>query len=196
MTDGGAQRWDTERAPRDRVRNPGLVRRFAEKLGNFSATCEFGGLEQPNVVTYTGFMNRWRSILSVAIVLWLPLQGYAAVAMPFCQHNMAANSAHTHNGTADHSQHHHDGHSGHMAQTDAPNDRAGISHTSHVGSDDTGGLRCNNCGACHLACAPAIVAIVSVPLLITGSVLESALADSPQFFYPEQPQRPPLSALL
>jgi hypothetical protein len=32
--------------------------------------------------------------------------------------------------------------------------------------------------------------------LIGDSVIESSPADSPHFFYPEQLQRPPLSALL
>ena len=142
-------------------------------------------------------MNRWRSILSVLIVLWLPLQGYAAVAMPFCQHSMAAASAHP--GSADHSQHHHDAHS-RMIRGDAQ-DSTPQSGVADIGAQSTGmgeasGLACNNCGACHLACAPAIVAIVSVSLLIAGSVLESARADSPHYFYPEQPQHPPLPALL
>jgi hypothetical protein len=141
-------------------------------------------------------MNRWRSILSVLIALWLPLQGYAAVAMPFCQHRMAAASVHP--GIADHSRHHHDGHSD-MTRSHA---QGSISQSADAGSQqtavmgETSGLACNNCGVCHLVCAPAIVSIVSVSLLIAGSVLESALADAPQFFYPEQAQRPPLPALL
>jgi len=141
-------------------------------------------------------MNRWRSILSVLIALWLPLQGYAAVAMPFCQHSMAAASVHA--GDADHSRHHHDGHSdmtrGHAHGSTSQSSDAGSPQTAAMG--EASGLACNDCGACHLACAPAIVAIVSFPVLIAGTVLESALADSPQLFYPEQPQRPPLPALL
>jgi hypothetical protein len=141
-------------------------------------------------------MNRCRSFLSVLIALWLPLQGYAAVAMPFCQHSMTAAPAH--DGAADHSRHHHDGHSpvthvdhpgssSQSADDDSP--RSAVISNAHS-------LACNDCGACHLACAPAIAAIVSVPLLTAGSVLESALADSPHLFYPELPQRPPLSALV
>lgn len=164
------------------------------KTRNFSATYGFGGLEPLHSVAYTQSMNRWKTILSVLIALWLPLQGYTAVAMPFCQHRMAPAS--TYGETADHSQHHHDGHSSHMTHADAPNDSAAISHANHVGSDNTGGLGCNNCGACHLACAPAISAVVPVYLSIGNAVLESAPADAPRFFYPEQLQRPPLSALL
>jgi ferredoxin len=141
-------------------------------------------------------MNRWRSILSVLIALWLPLQGYTAVTMPFCQHSMAMASAHF--GNAGHSRHHHDGHSdmthSHAQGSASQSADADSSQTAVMG--EASGLACNNCGACHLACAPAIVAVVFFPLLIAGSVLESARADSPQFFYPEQPQRPPLPALL
>ena len=139
-------------------------------------------------------MIRWKPILSVLIALWLPLQGYAAVAMPFCQHSMARDS--THQANADHSRHRHDGHSGHITQTGVPNDIAGISHTDHVGNDDVSGLGCNNCDTCHLACSPVISAVVPLHLSIGGSVLESAPADVPPFYYPEQLQRPPLSALL
>jgi ferredoxin len=141
-------------------------------------------------------MNRWRSILSVLIALWLPLQGYAAVAMPFCQHSMAAAS--THAGNSGHSQHHHGSHvdrtRGEAQDNAFQSAEAGSPQTAAMG--EASGLACNNCGACHLACAPAIVAIMSIPLLVADSVLESALADAPQRFYPEQPQRPPLPALL
>lgn len=139
-------------------------------------------------------MNCWKSILSILISLWLPLQGYAAVAMPFCERSMA--TASRLGETAGHSEHHHDGHAGHKVQADAPSDTAGISHANHVGNDDVGGLGCNNCGTCHLACSPAISAVVPVYLSIGGSVLESAPVVAPHFFYPELLQRPPLSALL
>jgi ferredoxin len=141
-------------------------------------------------------MNRWRCILSVLIALWLPLQGYAAVAMPFCQHSMGAASTHAEN--FGHSRDHHDSHSdrtrGDAQDNDFQSAETGSPQTAAMG--EASGLACNNCGACHLACAPAIVAIMSVPLLIADSVLESALVDSPQRFYPEQPQHPPLPALL
>ena len=138
-------------------------------------------------------MKRWKTVLVALISLWLPVQGYGAVVMPFCQKQgmAAAGAAH-----AEPSQEHHVGHSGHMAQKDWPRDAAGISDAEHASSDATGGLACNNCGACHLACAPAISAIAPVAALTGDSGLEPAPADSPHFFYPEQLQRPPLPALL
>jgi ferredoxin len=136
-------------------------------------------------------MKRWKTVIVALISLWLPLQGYGAIAMPFCQqHGMAAAGT----GLAD--TEHHDAHPGHMAHNDSPTDAAGISHAKHASSDATGGLACNNCGACHLACSPAISAIAPIAALIGDFDLESAPADSPHFFYPEQLQRPPLSALL
>lgn len=157
-------------------------------------TFEFGGLEPLNVVAYTEKMKHWRSILSVLIALWLPLQGYTAVAMPFCQHSMAAASSHV--GTADHSRHRHDGHSGLIAKTDAPGNTAGISPANCISNDNIGGLGCNNCGVCHLACSPAITAVAPVHVPIGDAVLESVPADAQHFFYPEQPQHPPRFALL
>ena len=126
------------------------------------------------------------------MALWLPTQGYGAVAMPFCQHSMAMPSVQP--SDAEQSRHH-DGHPGHMTQTDTTDNSAGLSSVNHVNGDGAGKLGCDNCGACHLACSPAISAIASVHLLAGNSALESAPADTPHFFYPEQLQRPPLPAL-
>lgn len=138
-------------------------------------------------------MKRWKTILVVLISLWLPVQGYGAVAMPFCQQQGLAAAGATH---TEPSEEHHDAHPGHMAHNDSPTDAAGISHAEHGGSDATSGLACNNCGACHLACAPAIITIAPVAILIGNPVLESLPGDLLHSFYPEQFQRPPLSALL
>jgi len=138
-------------------------------------------------------MKRWKTVLVALISLWLPMHGYGAVTMPFCQQQgmAASGAAHT-----EPSQEHHVAHPGHMAHHDSPSDAAGISHAEHASSDVTSGLACNNCGACHLASSPAISAIAPVAVLIGDFVLESAPAESPHFFYPEQLHRPPLSALL
>jgi hypothetical protein len=138
-------------------------------------------------------VKRWKTVIAVLISLWLPVQGYGAIAMPFCQqHGMAAaGPAH-----GEPSQEHHAGQSAHKAHHHLPSDQAKISHAEHAGSDVTGGLACNNCGACHLACAPAISAIAPVVVLTGDSVFESSPADPPHFFYPEQLQRPPLRAFL
>ena len=136
-------------------------------------------------------MTRWKTVIAVLISLWLPVQGYGAIAMPFCQQHGMAAAGPVHSGQY---QEHHAGHSAHKAHHHSPSDQPGISHAEHAGSDVTSGLACNDCGTCHLACAPAISAIAPVVVLTGGAVLESSPADSPRFFYPEQLQRPPLSA--
>jgi hypothetical protein len=137
-------------------------------------------------------MKRWKTVVVALISLWLPLQGYGAVAMPFCQQHGTAAAAFP----ADTSHVHHDARPGHMAHHASPNDAAGISLSQSGGGDVTSGLACNNCGACQLACSPAISAVAPVAVLNGAFVLEPSPADSPRFFYPEQLQRPPLSALL
>jgi hypothetical protein len=137
-------------------------------------------------------MKRWKTVIAVLISLWLPVQGYGAIAMPFCQQHGMASASVAH---AEPPQHY-AGHSDHMAHHDSPSDPARISHAEHTGSDVTSGLACNDCGACHLACSPAISANAPVLLLIGDAVFESSPADSPRFFYPDQLQRPPLCALL
>ena len=74
------------------------------------------------------------------VMLWLPLQGYAAVIMPFCQHALGDAGGAPMSGDQEHQ--HHDG--------KAAN---GEHHHGH----DTKGFACNDCGACHLACCSSIL---------------------------------------
>jgi ferredoxin len=132
-------------------------------------------------------MKRWKTVLVALISLWLPVQGYGAVAMPFCQqHGMAADGT----GLADSSHEHHDAHAGHMAHNDSSTDAAGNSHDEH----DASGLACNNCGACHLACSPSLTAVSPALIAIGNPVFSPTAAESPHSFFPEQLQRPPLPA--
>lgn len=121
------------------------------------------------------------------MALWLPMQGYAAVVMPFCQHSLAGNQSHAgHEGTAAQP---HEGHTHHHAE----NSGAGTpqAHTGHAS-----GLACNDCGACHLACSPAIAAAVTLQVRVEASVYEPVPAVTVHLFYPEQPLHPPLTAFL
>ncbi len=132
-------------------------------------------------------MIRWRLLLSVLMTLWLPVSGYAAVAMPFCQHGLAGGQSHIAPTATladnDHAHHHH------HAANHSPGDAQ--SQSGHAGS-----LACNDCGACHLACSPAIVAAVTVQLPYEASVYQPVAAGAAHLFYPEQPLHPPLSALV
>lgn len=122
------------------------------------------------------------------IALWLPLQGYAAVAMPFCSSNARA-----HAGKAVASAHQQDGHSGHMNHDKVDHDAATGPDSGHGDADK---LACNNCGPCHLACSPLIFAVTPSLGAPGNPVFQPVSAESLYFFFPEQPQRPPLSALL
>ena len=173
-----------------------LIRKIttlAEGIGNFIAISGFGCLEQPNTVAYTGIMNRWRSIVSVLIALWLPLQGYGAVAMPFCEHGpampdaSAAVSAHV--GAQD-------GHHGLTGVSHHENEGDSRSASSDNSTDRHAGLGCNDCGACQLACAPLIVSTVA-HFATTGSPVYDPLpVASLTSISPEQLQRPPLPAFV
>lgn len=133
-------------------------------------------------------MSRWKNWIIVFIALWLPFQGYGAVAMPFCEHGPAmpdssvAVSAHV--GV----QHGHQGHTG-------------IAHDEHEAYSQSAdpthtGLGCNDCGACQLACAPLIVSTVT-HFATTGSpVYDSPPVASLTSISPEQLQRPPLPAFV
>jgi hypothetical protein len=141
--------------------------------------------------TYNSEMTgRWKKWIVVVIALWLPLQGYGAVAMPFCKHgpampvSLAAVPSH-----ADAQ----DGHEGHV----------GVPHHDHeadrqpAGSTDGhAGLGCNDCGACQLACAPLIVSAVPHVTASGSPVYDTLPVGSLTSVSPKQLQRPPLAALI
>jgi hypothetical protein len=116
------------------------------------------------------------------VILWLPLQGYAAVAMPFCKHGMGDTaSAQMNAGDHQHHQHHHQG---------KPGD------DSHRHGGSTMGFSCSDCGACQLACCsfiPPDTADLTRPLTRGGYDIALPAALYP--FIPETPSRPPLTAI-
>jgi ferredoxin len=118
-------------------------------------------------------MDRLRLPVIALLLLWLPLQAVAAVAMPFCTHGWSQTTLH---GGSGHD-HHHD-----------PSQPASHHHAS--GPQD-----CNGCGACNLACAPAIpasAALLSPPPVTAPLQLHLSRAG---LFIPEQPQPPPDSRI-
>jgi hypothetical protein len=120
-----------------------------------------------------------RSIVFM-LLLWLPLQGVAALTMPFCRHALDAAVEQAAHGRADaeHAHHAHD----HGTPADQP--RPG---------DRQGGLSCNDCGACNLACAA-----VMLPAPVLGTL--AAVAGRPHVAPPlappafvlDRPYPPPL----
>jgi len=131
-------------------------------------------------------MVRWKSILALALILWLPLQGIASVAMPFCRHaertdvsaDLGPDAHAAHHATGAHregSPHHHAGSDG--------------SHAADYGSK----LSCNDCGTCQLACAPAMAASLWRALASPATSQRIAIDPSALLtFVPEQPNPPPL----
>jgi ferredoxin len=118
-------------------------------------------------------MRRFRLPIIALLLLWLPLQAIAAVAMPFCAHGSSPAAMQAH-GDHDHPQDH--SHSG-------PHQHAG-------GLQD-----CNGCGACNLACAPAAPASATLLSPPPVTVPPHVYIRSAGLFIPEQPQPPPNSRL-
>jgi len=116
-------------------------------------------------------MRRFLATLMLALLTgWLPLQPMAVLAMPFCQHG-------TQPGAMDH-------------------DHASAHHATHApqqAEGDVGPVACNDCGACHLACAP----VLSVSLALTGDIsgrsFDLSPPQVPAAFTLEQPHPPPLA---
>src|SRR3982750_2113905 len=90
----------------------------------------------------SAILQTMRASIALLMMFWLPLQGFAAVAMPFCDHvthRAATADAHAH-----HSMHH--AHAGHGMQD------------HQLPPEGSATLDCDNCGACNLACTPVVPA--------------------------------------
>jgi hypothetical protein len=145
-------------------------------------------------------MIRWKSTLAVLLALWLPFQGYGAVAMPYCQ-NKASGASATGDQVEGRALHDHHDHAGTGDHRHVPGPAASPSHDSelkgpHVQTGKTTGLACNNCGMCLLACSPLISAVLPTAVATGGSVYVAVRIAELQSFFPERPQRPPLPALV
>ena len=130
--------------------------------------------------------------IALFLMLWLPLHGVAAVAMPFCSQPHPADGPRQDAG-AQHEHHHHS----ERAATAKPADPSAskhviATHASHAGGDAPH-LQCDGCGPCHLACSPMVGVTVS-PLVFAGSQQHPPLAQAfPPAHAFEQPHPPPLA---
>jgi hypothetical protein len=119
------------------------------------------------------------------MTMWLPLQGVAAVVMPFCKHSLAGST-----GAVDERQG--------AAHEHHPAARAGHEGMAH---DDSPGLApaivaCDDCGQCHLSCA---FTLPSPGLASTDSASFAAPSFTPALPHGTAPHplhRPPLPALI
>jgi hypothetical protein len=122
-------------------------------------------------------MRRIRSAVVAFVTLWLPLQGFAAVAMPFCTHAVHVIAAPVDSQASEH-------------------DHRDHTHGAAHGAgwlDSDARLTCNDCGACHLACAPMLSGSVWLGADAASFDFRSLPTQSPRVFTPDQPNPPPLA---
>lgn len=117
-----------------------------------------------------------KTFLFAFVVLALSLQGFAAVAMPFCQHQAGA----IHHSMGQDSEEH-----AHPA-----------SAADNEGRSAAGSFACDDCAFCQLCAAPAIPAVALISLPEAAPSLITAAPVYFSLFVPEQPQPPPLSRLV
>jgi hypothetical protein len=129
------------------------------------------------------------------MILWLPLQGYAAVAMPFCKHGFHAAASErvnaqslVHVGTQ---------HVRHDAQSTSGSHRQHVAHTAgtHHPDGSSGGLACHDCGVCHLACSPVAATSRNATEAVGAQSFVPFSPTLPPLFVPEQRTPPPLAAV-
>lgn len=136
-----------------------------------------------------GMPDTWKKLIIVFMATWLPLQGYGAVAMPFCEraagteNPMEANEVHAGHGASLQDGSSHDHGAGHAD-----------SHASGS-ADQPNSLDCSNCSPCHLACAPAIVVAPPLVLEMGRSRFAPPLEASMTSVSAERLKRPPRPAL-
>jgi len=122
---------------------------------------------------YKNMMHGLRNFILGFLLLWLPLQGFAATGMTFCRHNHTPPVA-----VQAETQVNHEGHDcGHMQdQTSA-----------------TPQMQCDDCGNCHLGGAPALLHTLTGLSDSASYAFNFAFDTHFPLFFPEQPQRPPHS---
>lgn len=135
---------------------------------------------------YTVPMSRLNTLIVLVLSLWLPVQGMAAVVMPFCKHSMVADESMMHEA--------------HRPPVQGVNDHHGHSaehaHAMPSGSDAASATlnACDDCGQCALSAASAL----PVAGLPTATIVATAPPDSflPALAgtFPNRLNRPPLLA--
>lgn len=120
-------------------------------------------------------MARWRKVMVWLVLLWLPVQGYAAGFMPFACHKQDAAPT----VSAPHESGHHDAHAHHATQETAPAD--GLNHD----------VACDDCNLCQLCGAPALTALPQDGAAPQHDGIALTTTYLLQSFIPPLPHRPP-----
>lgn len=113
-------------------------------------------------------------LLLAFMLVWLPLQGYASEAMPFCLHQHEA------------------------ASTPATVDQhAGCHEHNTQGSHDQtlskSSANCDDCFSCHLIVQPALITFQAELGMDDSRLFQRPMNRTFSLFFPEQLQRPPLA---
>ncbi|MCC7547388.1 MAG: hypothetical protein IT532_06460 [Burkholderiales bacterium] len=127
-----------------------------------------------------------RRLILCLLMLWLPLQGFAAQTMTFCRHDLARLGGMADaSGTA-------------LVGVLASGHQDALEHgvPPHQAGTHAKGLQCKNCGSCRLACAAVL------PTAAAGFVIQ-AVAVAPSLLTPlapasvvlDLPHPPPLPSL-
>ncbi|MEW6648378.1 MAG: hypothetical protein AB1450_14345 [Pseudomonadota bacterium] len=125
-------------------------------------------------------MQGWRKAIIWLVLLWLPVQGFAAGFMPFACHNHAAADP------AVMDAHHHDDHAHHGHELPPADDDDNASHD----------LACDNCSLCQMCGALALPAdVLKGHPQLAGGVSDS-MTPRLQSFIPALPHRPPRNLLV
>ncbi|MDD5329265.1 MAG: hypothetical protein PHX38_04615 [Sulfuricella sp.] len=118
--------------------------------------------------------QRLRKLILAFLLLWLPLQGFAATGMSYCRHD------HTPPHAAMHGQHA-------MAGSHVCCHDQNSSSPQHQTSGD-------DCGYCSLAGAPALLPTVAGLTDDAGFSFKFDFDTHFPLIFPEQPQRPPYAS--
>lgn len=113
-----------------------------------------------------------RQFVLAFLLLWLPLQGFAAAGMSFCRHDHTPPAAMQ-------EMDHQAMHQGHDCCPQSDTD-AGSSQNL-----------CDDCGYCHLGAAPALLPTAAALHGEATFSFKFTLHSAFSLFYPEQPHRPP-----
>ncbi len=119
-------------------------------------------------------MQSWRKAIVWLVLLWLPVQGFAAGFMPFDCHKHETDAA-----VSQHDGHHHESHAHHAHDQAEPDD--GLSHA----------LACDNCNLCQLCGTLALPATAFKDHAPLSGGVDATMTPRLQSFIPALPHRPP-----
>lgn len=125
-------------------------------------------------------MQGWRKAIIWLVLLWLPVQGFAAGFMPFACHKHDTDQA----AVSQHDGHHHDSTAHHSHDQAEADD--GLTHA----------LACDNCNLCQLCGALALPATALKDHVPLSGGIETGMMPRLQSFIPTLPHRPPRAHLV